>query len=60
MEEEQYYMKNNHEAIVSEEIWDKAKKIREERYRTNNTVVDGTRMKATRKYALSSMSECGF
>ncbi|GAA0778476.1 hypothetical protein GCM10008908_35480 [Clostridium subterminale] len=37
-------MKNHHEAIVSEEIWDKAKKIREERYRTNNTVVDGTRM----------------
>ena len=59
-EEEQYYLKNHHEPIVSEEIWDKAKEIREERYRINNTVVDGTRMKATRKYALSSMCECGF
>lgn len=59
-EEEQYYLKNHHEPIVSEEIWDKAKEIREERYRINNTVVDGTRMKATRKYALSSICECEF
>lgn len=59
-EEEQYYLKKHHEPIVSEEIWDKAKEIREERYRINNTVVDGTRMKATRKFALSSMCECGF
>lgn len=59
-EEEQYYLKNHHEPIVSEEIWDKAKEIREERYRINNTVVDGTRMKATRKFALSSMCQCGF
>ena len=59
-EEEQYYLKNHHEAIVSGEIWDKAKEIREDRYRISNTVVDGTRMKATRKFALSSMCQCGF
>lgn len=59
-EEEQYYLKNHHEPIILEEVWDKAKEIREERYRINNTVVDGTRMKATRKFALSSMCECGF
>lgn len=59
-EEEQYYLKNHHEPIVSEEIWDKAKEIREDRYRISNTVVDGTRMKPTRKFALSSMCQCGF
>ena len=26
-EEEQYYVKNHHEPIISEEIWDKAKEI---------------------------------
>lgn len=59
-EEEQYYLKNHHEAIVSEEIWDKAKEIREDRYRISNTVMDGTRMKPTRKFAFSSMCQCGF
>lgn len=59
-EEEQYYLKNHHEPIISEEIWDKAKEIREERNRINNTVIDGTRMKATRKFALSNMCQCGF
>ncbi len=54
-EEEQYYIKNHHQPIISVEIWETAKSIREERYRINNTVIDGTRMKATRKYALSSM-----
>jgi site-specific DNA recombinase len=59
-EEEQYYIKNHHEPIISAEIWDKAKEIREHRYRISNTIVDGTRMKATRKYAFSSMCQCGF
>lgn len=59
-EEEQYYIKNHHEPIISAEIWDKAKEIREDRYRISNTVVDGTRMKPTRKYSFSSMCQCGF
>lgn len=29
--EEQYYIKNHHEAIVSSEIWDKAQEIRQDR-----------------------------
>ena len=33
-EKQQFLIKNNHEAIVSEEMWDKAKEIREQRFRT--------------------------
>nr|WP_310603732.1 recombinase family protein [Anaerosporobacter sp.] len=59
-EEEQYYIKDHHEPIVSKEIWDTANEIREARYRIDNMVVDGVRVRATRKYAFSSMCECGF
>jgi hypothetical protein len=53
-------IKDHHEPIISAEIWDKAKEIREDRYRISNTVVDGTRMKSTRKFAFNSMCQCGF
>lgn len=59
-EANKYYTKNHHEAIVSEEIWDKVKDIRESRYRNNSNVSDVSRSKYARKYAFSSMCECGF
>lgn len=59
-EEEQYYIKDHHEAIISIEEWDKAQEIRESRYRKNNLVSGGTRMKQSRKFAFSSMCQCGF
>lgn len=59
-EENQYYTKNHHEAIVSEEIWDAAKEICKNRYHSNSNVESGTRTKYARKFAFSSMCECGF
>lgn len=59
-ETNQYYTKDHHAAIVSEEIWEEAQKIRESRYRTNENVVDETRTMYTRKFAFSSMCQCGF
>ena len=59
-EENQYYTKNHHEAIVSEEIWDAAQEICKNRYHSNSNVESGTRTKYARKFAFSSMCECGF
>ncbi len=59
-EEEQYYIKEHHEPIVSPEIWDAAQEIKKSRYRMSTMSVPGTRKKYSRKYAFSSMCECGF
>ncbi|WP_242948525.1 recombinase family protein [Blautia sp. Marseille-P3201T] len=59
-EEDRFYIKDHHEAIVSKEIWDRAQEICQGRYKKNANVVDGTRTKFTRKFALSSMCQCGF
>lgn len=59
-EEEQYYIKEHHEPIVSPEIWDAAQEIKKSRYRRSTMSVLGTRKKYSRKYAFSSMCECGF
>lgn len=59
-ESNKYYTRNHHEPIISKEIWNKAQEIRESRYRTNENVSDGARTKFTRKYAFSSMCQCGF
>ena len=59
-EEEQYYIEDHHEPIVSKEVWEKAQKIREARRRKNNLVIEGTRIKAVTKYAFSGMCECAF
>lgn len=59
-EENQYYTKNHHEAIVSEEVWNAAQDICKNRYRSNSNVESGTRTKYARKFAFSSMCECGF
>ena len=59
-EEEQYYIRNHHEPIVSREIWDKADEIRKKRARNICTETTGNRERYTRQYALSSMCECAF
>lgn len=59
-EEDQFYIKDHHEPIVSAEIWDKAQEIWKRRGRENVMVVEGTRERYTRKYGLSSFCECGF
>lgn len=59
-EEEQYYIKEHHEPIVSPEIWEAAQEIKKSRYRRSTMPVPGTRKKYSRKYAFSSMCECGF
>lgn len=59
-EQAKYYVKDHHEAIVSEEVWEKAQEICRSRYKVNSNVVEGTRTKFARKFAFSSMCECGF
>jgi DNA invertase Pin-like site-specific DNA recombinase len=61
-EEDKFYIKDHHEAIISVEDFDKAQEIRLRRARNRNTVAskDGKREKYSRKYAFSSLLECGF
>lgn len=59
-EEEQYYVHDHHEPIVSREVWEQAKEIRLSRNHPSNMKADGKREKYTKKYAFSSMCECGF
>jgi len=59
-EEEQYYIKNHHEPIISDEVWEQACEIRETRRRKENKFINGIRITAARKYSFSSMLECGF
>lgn len=59
-ESNKYYTKNHHEAIISEEEWDKVQDILKSRYRANENVSDAERIKFARKYAFSSMCQCGF
>ncbi|HBG2164848.1 TPA: recombinase family protein [Clostridioides difficile] len=61
-EEEKYYVKNNHEPIISREIFDKAHEILNRRSK-NRGKYEGEvtkREKYSRKYAFSCMMECGF
>ena len=59
-EEEQYYVRDHHEPIVSREVWEQAKEIHLSRNRQSNKMADGKREKYTKKYAFSSMCECVF
>lgn len=59
-EEDMFYIENHHEPIVSKEVWDKAQEICKSRYRVNANVVEGCRKQYRRKYAFSSMCQCGF
>ena len=59
-EEDQYYLRDHHEAIVSREIWDEAEKIRLKRSKNKVVETTGNRERYTRQYAFSSMCECGY
>lgn len=59
-EEDRYYVRNHHEPIVSEEMFDKAQEIRKKRIAGRELAEPGKREKFSRQYAFSSMLECGF
>lgn len=58
-EEDQFYMSEHHEPIVSVEDYEAAQQIRMRRA-ANRFQPNGTREKYSKKYAFSSMLECGF
>jgi site-specific DNA recombinase len=55
---DQYYWKNNHEAIISREVFDKAQEIMNKRSSKHSKT--GRGQKYSRKYAFSSMIRCNF
>jgi hypothetical protein len=55
-----YYIKNHHEPIVSEEVFEKAQTILRRRSNRRKGVEKGRREKYSRKYAFSSKLECAF
>ncbi len=61
-EEEKYYIKNNHEPIISRDIFYKAHEILNIRSKNRGKYEEGIikREKYSRKYAFSCMMECGF
>ena len=59
-EEDMFYIEDHHEPIVSKEVWNKAQEICKSRYKVNANIVEGCRTKYRRKYAFSSMCQCGF
>ena len=56
-EEEKYYIKNNHEPIISREQFNKAKEILEKRSKNHN---QGRMKKHSLKYAFSSIMKCAY
>ena len=61
-EEDQFYIKDHHEPIISEEMFDKAQEILNRRGKNRSRMVatPGKREKFSRQYAFSCMLECGF
>ena len=59
-EEDQFYIKNHHEPIISEEIFEKAQAILDRRGKNRRGVEKGKREKYSRQYAFSSKLECAF
>lgn len=57
-EEEKYYISSNHEAIISEELFDEAQRILHIRSSKHNN--KGRTDKYSKKYAFSSIIKCGF
>lgn len=58
-EEDQFYIHNHHEGIISNELFESVQKIINRRRKSRNTY-DGKRETFTRKYSFSCMLECGF
>lgn len=59
-EEDQFYVKNHHKPIVSEEVFEKAQAILSRRGTNRRGVEKGKREKYSRKFAFSSKLECAF
>lgn len=59
-EEDQFYIKNHHEPIVSEEVFEKAQDILHKRGKNRRHGEKGKRDKYSKKFAFSSMLECVF
>lgn len=59
-EEDQFYVRDHHEAIISEEVFDAAQEILKRRSKSRRLGTDGKREKFSRKYAFSCLLECGF
>jgi DNA invertase Pin-like site-specific DNA recombinase len=60
-EEDKYYIKDHHEAIIDRETFDKAQELLNKRsFERMPKGSNATREKYSRKYAFSSMLECGF
>jgi len=59
-EEDQFYIREHHEPIISEEVFEKAQEILNRRNKNRGKIGDGKREKYSRKYAFSCMLECGF
>jgi len=58
-EVDQFYIHNNHEPIISDDMFEHAQQIADRRSKSR-TLATGKRDKYSRKYAFSSMLECGF
>ncbi|WP_414836216.1 recombinase family protein [Clostridium sporogenes] len=59
-EEDQFYIHEHHEPIISEEVFEKAQEILNRRNKNRGKIGDGKKEKYSRKYAFSCMLECGF
>ena len=59
-EEDQFYIRDHHEAIVSREVWDEAEQVRLKRSKNKVVETTGNRERYTRQYAFSSMCECAY
>lgn len=59
-EEDRFYIKDHHPAIIEREVFEKATALRTRRNGSRNTVTPGKREKYARQYAFSSMLQCGF
>lgn len=59
-EQDKYYIKDHHEPIVSEEVFAKAQEILARRGYPRRLNPEGKREKYSRKYAFSSLLQCGF
>lgn len=58
-EEDQFYIHNHHEGIISDELFESVQTIIQRRAK-NKKNADGKREVFTRKYSFSCMLECGF
>jgi DNA invertase Pin-like site-specific DNA recombinase len=59
-ESDKFYVANHHPAIISKEEFDKANEILTKRSYNRRLDDNGQRLKFSRKFAFSSMLECGF